>query len=86
MGGYGVKVYMYKKGHMTMPTDSGAYGSDLHIISIKPNTTYVMKYRISQDDILSIDQNFQRCDKEPDFNQLTVSQCIVEYVENKGEN
>ena len=86
LGGYGVKVYTYKKGQMTMPTDSGVYGSDKKNIFIEPNTTYTMKYRIIQDDILAIDQKFQKCRENPDDSQPSVSQCIVEYMENKVKN
>ena len=81
-----MKVYMYKKGQMTMPTDSGVYGSDLQNIFMKQNTTYQIKYRISQDEILAIDQNFLKCHEENDESRPSVSQCIVEYMENKGEN
>ena len=66
-----------------MPTDSAVYGSDKNNIFIKPNTSYSINYRITQDEILAIDQNFQKC-REPDDRLPTVSQCIVEYMENEG--
>ena len=83
LGGYGVKVYVYKKGQMTMPTDSGVYGSDLKNIFIKPNTSYGIKYRVIQDEILAINQNYQKC-HDPDNSLPSVSRCIVDYTENQG--
>ena len=79
---YGVKVYMYNKGQMTIPSATAVYGSDAKTYPIKPNTSYSYTYRIIQDDILSLDQPARRC--HDDSKDLpSVSQCIAEYIEGK---
>ena len=75
-----LKVYLYNKGQMTMPSDTAVYGSTLKTYRIKPNTSYVYEYRILQDDILSLDQPARRCHDDSE-DLPSVSQCIAEYFE-----
>ena len=77
---YGVKLYTYNKGQMTMPSDTAVYGSAAKMHPIKPNTSYVYEYRIIQDDILSLDQPARRCHDDSE-DLPSVSQCIAEYFE-----
>ena len=75
-----LKVYVYNKGQMTMPSDTAVYGSAAKKYRIKPNTSYVYEYRIIQDNILSLNQPARRChDDSEDI--PSVSQCIAEYFE-----
>ena len=78
----GITVYAYKKGQMTMPTVTSVYGSDskTYLIPKKPNTSYSYQYRITQDDMIELDQPSQRC-HDDSRNLPSVSQCIAEYFE-----
>ena len=71
---------------MAMPSNTAVYGSDL--MTLYPEEagisyTYTYKIRITQDEIYTIDQDFQKCHLPYD-NISSVSQCIVGYMENQG--
>ena len=79
----GITVYVYQKGQMTMPSKTAVYGSVVKMFQIMQTyTTYEYKYRIIQDDLLTLDQPARRC--HDDSGALaSVSQCIAEYFEAK---
>ena len=81
---FGITVYVYKKGQMTMPSKTALYGSDVKmlLIPIRRYTTYEYTYRIIQDDLITLDQPAQRC-HDDSIDLPSVSQCIAEYFEAK---
>ena len=79
----GVTVYVYEKGQMTIPSKTALYGSDVKMFQIPENkySSYEYKYRIIQDELITLDQPAQRCHDDSNDIPCSVSKCIAEYLE-----